>query len=62
MGGEEIFVFEGMFEDEYGCYLKGIWICSFYGLEYMFFFEEGVLIYVKMGYFKWCFVFNSVER
>lgn len=29
-GGEEIFVLLGIFKDEYGVYLKGIWLCNFY--------------------------------
>lgn len=49
-GGEEILVVDGIFEDEYGCYLVGSWICSLYLSQYQFFSCEGCIILVKIGY------------
>jgi len=49
-GGEEIFVLEGTFEDEYGRYPKGAWIRSPHLSEHTPFSEQGCLIYVKVGH------------
>lgn len=50
-GGEEIFVLEGVFRDEYGSYPTGSWIRSpRYSLHTPFTKNEGALIYVKTGH------------
>jgi anti-sigma factor ChrR (cupin superfamily) len=50
-GGEEIFVLEGVFHDEYGVYPAGAWIRSpRYSEHKPFTKEEGALIYVKTGH------------
>jgi len=50
-GGEEIFVLDGIFHDEFGAYPKGSWIRSpRYSKHAPFTKEEGALIYVKVGH------------
>lgn len=49
-GGEEIFVLEGTFQDEYGDYPQGTWLRSPHGSEHTPFSEKGCLIYVKVGH------------
>lgn len=50
-GGEEIFVLEGTFYDEHGCYPKGTWIRSPHLSEHSpYTREDGALIYVKTGH------------
>jgi anti-sigma factor ChrR (cupin superfamily) len=50
-GGEEIFVLDGIFHDEFGAYPKGSWIRSpRYSKHAPFTREEGALIYVKVGH------------
>ncbi|MEG3436863.1 cupin domain-containing protein [Pannus brasiliensis CCIBt3594] len=49
-GGEEIFVLEGVFEDEFGSYPKGTWIRNPAGSRHTPFSREGCLIYVKTGH------------
>lgn len=50
-GGEEIFVLEGVFRDEYGDYPAGTWIRSPHGSRHTPHTEiEGALIYVKTGH------------
>ncbi|QEY31117.1 cupin [Synechococcus sp. RSCCF101] len=49
-GGEEIFVLEGVFEDEWGAYPKGTWIRSPHGSRHTPFSRDGCLIYVKTGH------------
>lgn len=50
-GGEEIFVLDGFFHDEFGAYPKGSWIRSpRYSKHAPFTKEEGALIYVKVGH------------
>ncbi len=50
-GGEEIFVLEGVFHDEYGSYPTGSWIRSpRYSQHTPFTQFEGALIYVKTGH------------
>ena len=49
-GGEEIFVLEGVFEDEFGSYPKGTWIRNPPGSVHKPFSREGCLIYVKTGH------------
>ena len=49
-GGEEIFVVEGVFEDEHGCYPAGTWIRSPPLSQHQPFSREGCLIFVKVGH------------
>ena len=50
-GGEEIYVLDGVFHDEFGAYPKGSWIRSpRYSKHAPFTKEEGALIYVKVGH------------
>ena len=50
MGGEEILVLEGVFQDEFGVYPAGTWIRSPDGSVHKPFSEAGCLIYVKVGH------------
>lgn len=50
MGGEEILVLEGVFQDEFGSYPAGTWIRSPHGSAHAPFSESGCLIYVKVGH------------
>lgn len=50
MGGEEILVLEGVFQDEFGVYPAGTWIRSPHGSVHKPFSETGCLIYVKVGH------------
>ena len=49
-GGEEIFVPNGVFEDEHGRYPKGTWIRNPAGSVHTPFSTEGGTIYVKTGH------------
>lgn len=49
-GGEEIYVIDGVFEDEHGTYPKGTWIRNPHGSTHTPFSKEGCLIYVKTGH------------
>ncbi len=49
-GGEEIYVIEGVFEDEQGTYPQGTWIRNPHGSVYTPLSKEGCLIYVKTGH------------
>lgn len=49
-GGEEIYVIEGVFEDEQGTYPQGTWIRNPHGSIHTPFSKEGCLIYVKTGH------------
>jgi anti-sigma factor ChrR (cupin superfamily) len=50
-GGEEIYVLDGVFHDEFGAYPKGSWIRSpRYSKHAPFTGAEGALIYVKVGH------------
>jgi len=49
-GGEEIFVLEGTFEDEFGSYPKGSWLRNPSGSRHTPFSHSGCLIYVKTGH------------
>lgn len=49
-GGEEIFVLEGVFSDEYGNYPQGCWIRSPHLSQHQPFSREGCLILVKTGH------------
>ncbi|NJL22219.1 MAG: cupin [Leptolyngbyaceae cyanobacterium SM1_3_5] len=49
-GGEEIFVLDGVFEDEFGFYPQGTWLRNPNGSRHTPFSREGCLIYVKTGH------------
>lgn len=49
-GGEEIFVLEGVFEDEHGRYPAGSWLRNPHLSQHTPFSTEGCLIYVKTGH------------
>lgn len=49
-GGEEIYVVDGVFEDEYGAYPKGTWIRSPHMSMHTPFSKEGCTILVKTGH------------
>lgn len=49
-GGEEVFVVDGVVEDEYGRYPKGTWFRSPVGSHHAPFSNEGCLLYVKVGH------------
>ena len=50
-GGEEIYVLDGVFHDEFGVYPRGSWIRSpRYSKHAPFTKDEGALIYVKVGH------------
>ncbi len=49
-GGEEIYVLEGMFEDEYGRYPAGSWLRSPHMSMHCPFSNEGCTIFVKTGH------------
>lgn len=49
-GGEEIFVIEGTFQDEFGDYPKGTWIRSPHLSQHKPFSKDGCLILVKTGH------------
>lgn len=50
IGGEEIFVLEGTFEDEFGSYPKGTWLRNPPNSFHTPFTKEGCIIYVKTGH------------
>ncbi len=50
LGGEEIFVLDGVFEDEKGVYPQGTWLRNPPGSTHEPFSREGCLIYVKTGH------------
>jgi anti-sigma factor ChrR (cupin superfamily) len=49
-GGEEIFVIDGVFEDEHGRYRKGTWLRSPHMSAHKPFSVEGCTIFVKTGH------------
>jgi anti-sigma factor ChrR (cupin superfamily) len=49
-GGEEIFVLQGTFQDEFGTYPNGTWIRSPHMSTHRPFSELGCLIFVKVGH------------
>ena len=49
-GGEEIFVLEGTFSDEYGDYPAGSWLRNPHLSRHQPFSDAGCLIYVKVGH------------
>jgi anti-sigma factor ChrR (cupin superfamily) len=49
-GGEEIYVIEGTFQDEFGSYPTGSWIRSPHLSSHQPFSESGCLIFVKVGH------------
>jgi anti-sigma factor ChrR (cupin superfamily) len=50
LGGEEIYVIEGTFQDQYGKYPKGTWIRSPDNSQHTPFVEEETIIWVKTGH------------
>ena len=50
IGGEEIFVLEGTFEDEFGSYPKGTWLRNPPDSFHTPYTKEGCVIYVKTGH------------
>jgi len=50
IGGEEIFVLEGTFEDEFGSYPQGTWLRNPPNSFHTPFSKEGCVIYVKTGH------------
>jgi anti-sigma factor ChrR (cupin superfamily) len=51
-GGEEIFVLDGVFEDEFGTYPQGTWLRNPSGSMHTPFSRNGCLIYVKTGHLE----------
>ncbi len=49
-GGEEIFVLQGTFQDQFGVYPKGTWIRSPHNSQHKPFVEEDTVIWVKTGH------------
>jgi anti-sigma factor ChrR (cupin superfamily) len=49
-GGEEIFVLDGVFEDEFGRYEAGTWLRSPHVSQHKPFSKEGCTIFVKTGH------------
>jgi anti-sigma factor ChrR (cupin superfamily) len=49
-GGEEIFVLEGVFEDEYGRYPAGTWLRNPHLSQHAPYSTEGCVIFVKVGH------------
>lgn len=49
-GGEEIFVLQGTFQDEYGDYPAGTWLRSPHGSVHQPYSASGCLIFVKVGH------------
>lgn len=49
-GGEEIFVVDGVFEDEHGSYPSGSWIRSPHMSQHQPFSKQGCTIFVKTGH------------
>lgn len=49
-GGEEIFVLDGVFEDEFGAYPEGTWLRSPHASRHTPFSQSGCVIYVKVGH------------
>ena len=49
-GGEEIYVLEGVFEDELGAYPAGSWLRNPAGSRHTPFSTSGALIWVKTGH------------
>ncbi len=51
-GGMEIFVLDGVLEDEFGRYTKGAWLRNPAGSSHTPFTKEECLIYIKTGHLK----------
>jgi anti-sigma factor ChrR (cupin superfamily) len=49
-GGEEIFVLDDVFEDEFGTYPSGTWLRNPHGSRHTPFSRRGCMIYVKTGH------------
>jgi anti-sigma factor ChrR (cupin superfamily) len=52
LGGEEIFVLDGVFADEFGTYPKGTWLRNPPDSEHHPFSQDGCLIYLKTGHLQ----------
>jgi anti-sigma factor ChrR (cupin superfamily) len=50
LGGEEIYVIKGTFQDQFGKYPKGTWIRSPHNSQHTPFVEEETIIWVKTGH------------
>lgn len=50
LGGEEIFVLDGVFADEFGAYPQGTWLRNPNNSRHTPFSQTGTLIYVKTGH------------
>jgi anti-sigma factor ChrR (cupin superfamily) len=57
-GGEEIFVLEGVFEDEWGSYPKGTWLRNPHSSRHTPFSRQGCMIYVKTGHLSSAIALN----
>lgn len=62
MGGEEILVLEGTFEDEFGRYPTGTWVRSPHNSKHQPFSNEGCLILVKVGHLARLLDDTSLEK
>ena len=51
-GGEEVFVLDGVFEDEHGAYPAGTWLRNPHLSRHSPFSRQGCLIYVKVGHLQ----------
>lgn len=49
-GGEEVYVIEGVLQDEHGAYQAGSWLRSPHGSGHAPFSDQGCLIYIKTGH------------
>ena len=49
LGGEEVLVLDGAFEDEYGRYSKGTWVRMPHGSEHRPFTRDGCTLYLRVG-------------
>lgn len=52
IGGEEIFVLEGAFEDEFGSYPKGAWLRNPSNSFHTPYTKQGCVMYVKTGHLR----------
>lgn len=59
-GGEEIYVLEGVFEDEFGRYPAGTWLRNPHMSQHAPFSKEGCIIFVKVGHLPDVAAMNSI--
>jgi anti-sigma factor ChrR (cupin superfamily) len=50
IGGEELYVLQGGFEDEWGSYRQGTWIRNPHGSSHLPFSRQGCLLFAKVGH------------